>query len=544
MGRIIGVPLRRRLSGRWVWSSLLAGTIAWSGHKLPAYALAAENAALNGPAPARLASREPVLPSAIVPGAEAPALASGGWSFSASGGSDFSFTDNVYLTDTNRLSDFIFSPRASFTARHATPRSTLNANAEVAYDYYATNTRLNGARPSALIDGLAVIIEDNFTLAGRLATDVQQVTNEERAPVIERNLDRNQTQILNYGLTPTLRARLGSVEAKASYDYAAVYFLDPPVGDSIIQGGDTQRHTVSGKIGAVPDAGATLIWSASGTYERSRMDNLIDANGIMGQQPERANAEGRAEYRLSAPLALTARGGYDWIEEPTLRAAPDGGYGLVGAMWRPSPRTYVRAEAGHRYRDFNAEADIHYQASQALIVTASYRRDVQTGQRLLLDSLEALGRDQFGNLVDPITGLPPDPNATRFGLNNQAFRRDQFRIGLHGRAQRTFYSLSADFEQRDADGLGGKSRGLSGLIGRDLTPRLQASVSATLARATADSGLTFSVGDSKTTSAGVRLDYRHSPSVRSGLRYAHMRRETTLVRYRENALILSVIKEF
>jgi uncharacterized protein (PEP-CTERM system associated) len=315
-------------------------------------------------------------------------------------------------------------------------------------------------------------------------------------------------------------------------------------GNPIIRGSDTQRHVARGQIGAAESAAARVIWSASGYYERAHMDNLVGVNNLTGQQPERANGEGRAEVRVSGPLALVARGGYDWIDEPTLRVSPDGAYGLAGFIWRPSRRTLVRAEVGYRYRDFNGEADVLYQASEAVNLSASYRRDIQTGQRVLLDSLRGLGRDQFGNLIDPISGLPPDPNSTRFDLTNQAFKRDQVRIGMHGRFQRNFYSVSGDYEHRDAEGLGGNSRGLSGLVGRDITPRLQSSVSLAYSKTTADPGLSFSIRDSKTTTAGARLDYQLSRTMRTALRYAYMRRSTTLVRYRENALILSLSKFF
>ncbi len=538
MGGIVGVVrIPRRFGGPPIWSCLVIGSVAWTGVHAPGPASAAELPADAGPPP--IATGERTYPSARVPGAGEPAFVRGGWSFYAVGASDFTYTDNVYLTDTNRIGDFIVSPRAGFTARRATARSILNAEANVTYDYYTKNTRLNGARPSALLDGFANVIEDTLTIEGRLATDVQQISNEERVPAVRRNLDRNQTQVLNYGVTPTLHGRFGGgIEGEASYDFSAVNFLDPPVGAVNIRAGDTARHIGRARIGTEDSSAARLLWSASGYYEKSHVDNFV------GAQPRRASGEARAEYRLSGPWSLLARGGYDWIEEPTLAVRPDGAYGLAGAIWRPSRRTLVRAEAGYRYRDFNGEAQVQYQLSQAIALSASYRRDVQSDQRLLLDRLGDLGRDEFGSLIDPITGLPPDPNSSRFDLGNQAFKRDQVRLGMHGRFQRNFYSLAGDYERRNANGLGGESWGASGTLGRDITPRLQGSLSAGYSKTTADPGFANSLRDSKTTSAGARLDYDVTRTVRASLRYAHMQRRTTLVRYRENALILSLSKAF
>jgi uncharacterized protein (PEP-CTERM system associated) len=538
VGGIVGiVRIPRRIGRRWIWSYLAIGSVAWSGVQAPNPATAAETPAEIAPPP--IATGERTYPSARVPGRDEPSFVRGGWSFFATGAADFTYTDNVYLTDTNRLSDFIISPSASLTARRTTARSILNADVDVTYDYYTKNTRLNGIRPRALLDGFANVIEDTLTVNARLATDVQQISNEERVPAIRRNLDRNQTQVLNYGVTPTLHGRFGGgIEGQASYDFSAVNFLDPPVGPTNVRAGDMRRHVGRASVGTAESTAARLLWTASGYYEKSHVDNFV------GAQPERASGEARAEYRLSGPWSLLARGGYDWIEEPTLAVQPDGAYGLVGAIWRPSRRTLVRAEAGYRYRDFNGEAQVLYQMSQAIVLSASYRRDVQSDQRLLLDRLGNLGRDELGNLIDPVTGLPPDPNSIRFDLTNQAFKRDQVRVGMYGRFQRNFYSLSGDYERRDANGLGGKSWGLSGILGRDLTPRLQGSLSAGYSKTTADPGLSISLRDSKTSSVGARLDYEVTRTVRTSLRYAHMHRSTTLVRYRENAMILSLSKAF
>ena len=540
MGGIVGsVRLRRRGGRRWICSTLVIGSVAWCGapfaygQALPADEMAAPSSRSFDRGDSRIAG-------ARVPGASDPTRVVGGWSFDATAGSDFVLTDNVYLTNTNRVSDFIISPRASLTARRNTARSSLNADVDLSYDYYTKNTRLNGARPSALIDGIAEVVEDTLTIDARLATSVQQISSEDRMSAVVRNLDRNQTQILNYGISPTLRGRFTSeIDGEATYDFSSIRYLDGPVGSAGLSAANTTRHSGRGRFGNNESSGALLRWTVSGAYEKASIRNFGN------RQPERANTEARGEYSLSAPFAVVARGGYDWVDEPTLRVQPDGAYGLAGFIWRPSNRTQVRAEVGYRYRDFNGEGSIDWQASQALTLSASYRRDIQTGQRILLDGLNGLGRDEFGNLVDPITGLPPDVNAIFFDVSNQAFKRDIFRLGMRGNLQRNFYSLSGNYERRRAeDGFGGESWGVNGVIGRDITPRLQGSLSAGYTRTKSDAALSLTFRDAKTTSAGARLDYELSRTMRASVRYAHIRRETTLVRYRENVAILSVSKVF
>lgn len=535
MGGKIGIVRFQRRSGRrWICSTLVIGAVVWSGIPMASAQVAPEEETVI-PRSNVLTRKDSTVASARVPGSVEPTRVVGGWSFETSASSDFAYTDNVYLTDTDRLSDFIISPSASLTARRNTARSSLNANVDMAYDFYTKNSGLNGGRPGALIDGIAEVVEDTLTIDARLATDTQQVSSEDRSSAIVRNLDSNQTQILNYGISPTVHTRFtNEIDGEATYDYSSIRYLSDG-----LRGANTSRHAFRGRVGSNEASGSPLRWTATGAYDRASIRNYGS------RQPERGNLEARADYRLSAPLVFVARGGQDWVDEPTLSIKPDGPYGLAGVIWRPSPRTYIRAEVGYRYRDFNGEGSIDFQLSQAINLSASYRRDIQTGQRILLDSLIGLGRDEFGNLVDPITGLPPDVNNILFDVTNQAFRRDVFRAGVRGKLHRNFYSLSGDYEKRRAeDNFSGESWGVSGLIGRDITPRLQASLTGGYSRVKSDPVISLSFRNAKTTTAGARLDYELSRSVRASLRYAHIRRETTLVRYRENAAVLSVSKVF
>lgn len=537
MTRYEGSAHTRRPAGRRrIWSYLLAGSVAWSGVHVPLapLAAAADETALPSSQPLR---RGQSLPGARVPGTDAPAFTPGGWSFTATGALDVMGTDNVFLTQADRRSDLVFTPRAEVSAQRVSARTVLNADVDVSYDYYTRNTRLNGLRPSALIDGIADLVDDTLILDGRLATNVQQVSTGNRQAAVIRNLTENQTQVLTYGIGPTLRGRLGgTVRAEASYDFSGVSFLRPPVGSNQVQANDTTRHTAAARIGN-DDGGARLRWSLDGRYERARLSRSQS-------RPERATGQARAEYNLSSAWSLVGRGGYDWITDSTLFTKPHGAFGLAGVIWRPSNRMHVRAEAGYRYDDFNAEAEVQYQASAALVLSASFMRDVQTNQRLLLTNLEGLARDEFGRLIDPVTGLPPDPNAIGFDFTNQAFKRDSLRVGLHGTLGRTFYSASGSYEHRDANGFTGKSWGGQAMLGRDITPRLQGSILASHYRTEGDPAMALGIRDSKTTSAAAQLDYQVARTVQANLRYIHMRRDSTLVHYRENVVVLGLSKVF
>jgi uncharacterized protein (PEP-CTERM system associated) len=461
------------------------------------------------------------------------------WVFTATGGTELTFTDNVFLTNTNRQSDWIFSPRAAFDLRGTSSHAGLNASVDVAYDFYAQHSRLNGVRPHALIDGYVQPFGNSLTIDAHVATNLREVDQAGRAPSTVRSFGENQTQVLTYGISPRFEERLGNfAKISARYDFSAVDFFDSPAAStaSSTRGlGDSRRHVVQAEI-ANAKGFQLLEWGGQASYEKSNYTANLPVS-------ERAAGQGRLQYNTTGKLALTARGGYDWISEPTLAQSPDGAYGLAGILWRPGPRTSVRVEAGYRYRDFNGEAEITYRRSAVLNFNLVYRRDVQTTQRLLIQGLSGVTRDEAGNLIDAITGLPPDLNNVLFGLTNQAFTRDVFQAGVNGSFGRNFYNVRGSYEHRDANGLSGNSYQADALIGRRVTPRVQASAQISYNKTRNDPGVAAQ-SDSETTAGSVRVDYRLGPTITTGIKYIHMNRSTTSVSYRENVAVLSISKVF
>jgi uncharacterized protein (PEP-CTERM system associated) len=481
-----------------------------------------------------------------------------GWQFSADGGLDLTYTDNVLLTHDNRKSDFIVTPRAMFAARDTTMRTALVANAELDYDYYTNTHRLNGLRPTAGLTGLVDVFEDQLSVEGRLATDIQQISPEGALPATERSIGENQTQVVNYGVRPTWREHIGdTVQSEVFYDYSAVHFLDPPVGTAIVPASDTQQHLAQASLSNGTDF-TRFGWVVLGAYQE------LDPSGkITAANPRQRtwHAEGSGQYRLTDSFSLTARSGYDWFRGQVFIEDLQGPFGLGGFIWQPGRRLSLKAEAGYRYQGFNADAQLSYQAARSLNISVSYLRDVQNSQSILIANLANTGRDALGNpLIDPATGLPVNlsglstddpnspfnPNRSGLGFTNLAFKRDLFQAALGGRFGRNYYSVSTQYELRSAFIGDSHDTSVQASLGRDLTPRLSASIQGAYeevggAAAGVISGINFA---SRTKSGEARVDYRLGPTVTTTARFVHAWRNTTLVSYAENAAVLSVIKRF
>jgi len=192
----------------------------------------------------------------------------------------------------------------------------------------------------------------------------------------------------------------------------------PQVNSATVPASDSVQQTVRVNL----DSGSyfdRLTWSADGNIQR------MDRQGPAGSF-DRRQAEGSLLYAVVPNMQLVATGGYDDIRDPSLGSGIGGIHATGGLRWSVSPRTKVTFDAGVRYRDPYYNALITYGLGRAVALKASYSVSVETPQSLASQNLNGLTRDPLGNLINPNTGLPANPNDNPFGLNDQVFRRKVF----------------------------------------------------------------------------------------------------------------------
>jgi len=470
------------------------------------------------------------------PADESIPLARRGWEYSVTGRTDLTFTDNAYLTTNGRQSDFIVTPVAAIGVHGTGSRTTIDANAEVAYDFYAHANDLNGIRVNILTDGV-IRLDDAFSLRARAATNLQPSSQLDVIPATDRTVGGNQVQVLAYGITPAFHGSVSDqITADASYDLSGVSYLRAPNGaanvaasDSILQRGRVKLSNAK--------ASAPFEWGLTGSIEhRSRLDSAPSSRRGLG--------EANGKYHFSPTFAVIARGGYDWIDEPTINERTGGIYGLGGILIQPSARTSLRLEAGYRYRKPTVSADLRYSHSRRVNIVASFEQGVDTSQGFLDDIYTNAGRDSLGNLVDPRTGLAPDPRLSPFDPSNQAFRYARFRLRMDGILGRNFYNASGNYERRSLNGLHGDSWGAQAVLGRELTRLLSATIEGRYVKTNSPTLAVTSALNAETISGTARLTYQISRTLGGSVRYTHLKHSTSLVNYRENVAMLSLVKRF
>jgi uncharacterized protein (PEP-CTERM system associated) len=470
--------------------------------------------------------------------ADDPSLAPfvrGGWQFSAVGQVDLTFTDNAYLTATNKQSDFIVAPTAAFEAHRTSSKSVFDANVAVSYDIYTQATDLSGPRIEGFLDGTAYFADDSLSLRARVATSLEPSSYLGAVPATERNIGGNQVQILTYGLSPTFNRPVSdSILAEARYDFSGVTFVRAASGGTNVAASDSFEHRIQGSIGN-RIAKAPLDWSIIGTYNQRDYSSLPSS--------QRATGEANAEYGINSRFAVLGRAGYEWIDEPTLSTQLSGPYAMTGFIYRPTRRSSLRVEAGYRYNRPNYLAELSYER-RFLAITARFSQGVDTSQGFLSDLFGNAARDEFGRIVNPATGLPPDPRIAAFDFTNQAFRFSRLRLGIHGTLGRNFYNASGTYEKRSANDLTGESWSGQATLGRHLTRALTLAVDGRYLKTTRPTFVVAPMTLTETTGGGMRLTYQLNRTLAATIRYVHLKQQTTLVRYTENAAVLSLSKTF
>jgi uncharacterized protein (PEP-CTERM system associated) len=275
-----------------------------------------------------------------------------------------------------------------------------------------------------------------------------------------------------------------------------------------------------------------LTWTATGYLQRQER-----AGPSAGS--EQRQIQGSLLYGVRSNVRLVATAGYDDVRESTLPSVRGGLLATAGIRWSLSPRTRITLDAGQRYRSDYYSGLVTYSASRALVLRSSYTESVDTPQSLATQNLGGLVPDALGNLVDPISGLIGDPNLNPFGLNNQAFLRKAFEIGISGTLGRNTYSLSGSHERRLSATTAKSLRGNAN-VGRQISTRLNAGLTLGYDRLRgAAAGRT-----SETFTAGGALSYELGQATTMSLTYLFQRIRAVPTRTLENAVVLKLSRNF
>jgi uncharacterized protein (PEP-CTERM system associated) len=372
----------------------------------------------------------------------------------------------------------------------------------------------------------------------------------------------NQAELGTWMISPYLRHRFGT-----RADLTVRFSRDAVTGATGTGFGNSTSNTRA--LNLVSGTAFDRIgWNLS--YSHQDLDNTQAGRSTVESSLAGLN------WKLAGTLSLTADGGYDMYDYPTLGERTSGRRWSGGFVWTPSTRTSVQASFGHRYfGKTGALAASH--RTRHTVWTLDYSDDItNTRSQLLLpaaidtaamlDSMfasaypDAAARQQAVQAYMAATGLPPTLADSINYLSNRYIRSKRLQGAVTLRGARSDLTLSVFREERaalslqqsDSTLLGSqlaslndnvRQRGASAVFGYRLSPR-----STALANLYLNRTLSLTTGtENNTEQLQLGLTRAFSAKARGSLEWRHSRGDFGLLNsapYHENAIAATLTVQY
>lgn len=457
------------------------------------------------------------------------------------------YTDNVRLGGRRTgQSDFVTNLSPGINIQSRGPRATLSLNYILNYLNFARVNR-DQLRQNLIASGIFEVVEDLLTIDAQASISEQFISRAGPISGSIANITTNRRTVQAYNVSPAVKHRFGTfADFEARYGFR--YFNADSRRDDQANGIFLSKSTAQ-------SATATLVSGQRFTPFSWQLlfnnDNTKRTRTRTRTNFKSTTARANIEFQINRYLAALASGGWERFLANANAVNPFlPGIDIEGATWdfgarlTPGPRTTMTVRYGRRFNDMVWSAEGRYRMSDRTALTIRYAEDIDTSQRRLGRRLRLVGFDQFGNVIDPFTGLPFDPTDPAFDLTDAAFRVKRFTMTAVGTRKGNTFSLSSYYELRrlppfpDQEG-----RGVSFNFSRQLNRRANAGISFNYRKT---SGFRFVNGTDKFYGASANVTYQLGERVNARLRYNLADRNSTRARadFVENSVSLSLNATF
>ena len=306
-----------------------------------------------------------------------------------------SFTDNVFLTSTNKQYDFITTPMVGAEVRSQGGPLVGTVSGHAFYDAYAREGSLSGFSADAQGTGSYTLVPAFLTIDAEGFLTNTYVTSFGVSSQNRAGLG-NRVQIADYGIGPHMTTTLGDfADLNVIGRFSQIFFDNPngstatiPTGSTIEQGSavlDTDSRF----------AGFQFVTAAQYAHD----DHNFEAySGLQS-----------AFINLTEDIRAIGRGGYDAATDPGIVSihAPIWSAGLEYII---NSQSRISVERGERFNHVAWAADVHLQLSDKIFAEGRYTETLQP------DQIQISGG--FSDFVSQLTLLPPPLVQNTFGVTN------------------------------------------------------------------------------------------------------------------------------
>lgn len=452
-----------------------------------------------------------------------PALGEANWEAGLTTSADVTYTDNVFLDETDTTSDVILSADLTAMAQGLTPRTQVYFSYTFSFDAYVDTDDLNGTRHNLTANAQHQFIPGFLYVDASARIADQDTTPSFQSPATDRTFSTNKTRVYNGVIQPMIDTDLGSwshLNLATSWGFTIYGDTDT---SRTTQRDDDQIWTGNFSL-RNQDNGNRLGWQLYGNARGDDDDfRTYEGGGLLSMQ-------------IGTNFNLLVRGGYDRTEGRSSGFDIDERYWRSGFEWNPFRDGYIRVEAGERFGGANYDGEIRYEPSKLINLQASYREAVQTDQGRFLSGLYTLQFDANGVPI-----LVPTVGAE---LRDATTISKTARVALSGEVGRTSYTLSGyqlrrEFDQYVAPGVVDKdeTNGIDLSLGR----RFGSRTTVELTGGWRESDTTVSTTSVDGYHGSLRASYQVGRSAQINASYHYQHRENRFGEEAdENVFVLSI----
>lgn len=439
------------------------------------------------------------------------------------------FTDNAYLAATDTQSDLVTRGLAGMSAEANLGRLQGSFSGQVAYDWYARESSLNGKSLSGGANATYSLVPDRLWIeTSAVVTNGYSTTFGESA--VNRSGVNGRIQLATYQIGPKLAAPLGDfADLGLSASYGQVFYSDAGITDPLLPPLPPQDNVV--QAGARIDTGERL----------GRLELLTTGQLEQDNHGFHNSAAVQSVYLAITPrVRLIARAGYERlyqsgevdISAPLLSA---------GFELRPNADSSITLEGGERYKHTAWAAEVNYALSSRLSLTGYYRETIEPDQLFVAGT--------FADFVAQMAALPaqsvPSALTPQQNLYNQAAFAKNSGVQLAWRTERDQLTLAADWTDRRFFQLAGHDRSLSCYLSYDHRMRPDLTLTATLRTARTSSSPIYTPNEDYGGTVGLSYQLNSTSSLMAT--YAHSQNRQLAsggLSFAENVVLLAIQKRF
>jgi len=449
------------------------------------------------------------------------------------------YTDNVFLSESNESDDFItdITPgiRITGTGRYLQLDFDYQYQSLIYADDSSLNdefTQLRGTMTSELIEGHLFLEADanigqaNISTLGRTSSNNLNVTG-------------NRTDTSTYRISPIYRHSLaGLIDAELQYTYAKVN-VDAGAGDS-----ESDQYSVRLNNGRKFNR---FRWSID--YQNSQSDRSNLTNNTTNSKTRFESYEGNVTFPITRKFSGIVEAGKENNNFNSSRDRRDGDFVSAGVGYQPSRRLLLEIVGGDRDRftlnwQPSQRTDLQFTfrsqnfgANSGDTVNArfehrtrrsnwqlSYIDETTTTQDVLLNDRASVLLDNNGDpVLDPLTNDPIIITPDGLNLRDDVFNRRRLNASVTYNTGKSTIRAQLFTEMRDSEEVGSSEKG----VGTNLTwtwqlaSRTESIVSANWRRDESDNQ-----NESDQFDFGINLIRRVSPRTIANLNLRHVDRDT------------------